>query len=319
MGFTAITNAEIQVGKPITQELMQKIKDNFDYLSGLNDPGISGVFNGSFEQDTDADGIPDGWTRNLYSGGAGVQISTSSTTGGKCFQFTHPGGSGNGGGYLDSEYIEINENVSPAIMASVYNNAALVLKVIARYFDKDKSYISDETIYSNSSSIGAWAEVNSWGIPPANAKFMKIRLVGGEDTASTAGVARFDNIRVDIAPKILSEIQTMASASTNNTGAFATLRTVTCKVPKGFTVLHANAKLLVESGDSSHYGVLRYKIGSSYSTTLEQYAQNYISGNLELSIVNISNYSSLVLEALVSNGLATATGGNLGGLIQYVR
>jgi hypothetical protein len=32
MGFTAITQAEIAAGQPVTQALMQKIKDNDDYL-----------------------------------------------------------------------------------------------------------------------------------------------------------------------------------------------------------------------------------------------------------------------------------------------
>ena len=32
MAFVAITDGQIQVDDPITQGLMQKIKDNFDYL-----------------------------------------------------------------------------------------------------------------------------------------------------------------------------------------------------------------------------------------------------------------------------------------------
>lgn len=322
MAFTALSNTEIAVGKPITQELMQKIKDNFDYLAGLQDPGLSGVFNGSFENDTDSDGIPDGWTRNLYPGGAGAIISTSGTIGAKSYQFTHPGGAGNGGGYLDSEYIEINENISPAVQASVYSNAALVLEIVCRYYDKDKVYISDETLYTVSTSLGAWVEKSLYGIPPANAKFMKVRLIGGKDSASTAGVARFDNVRVEVCPRMLSENVPFSQNSTNS-NSFATLTTATCKLPKGFSRMLINANLDLTGTQVGAYGELRYYIGGTVSTTVRQHLQvnsTHIMNDAQLDLALPSSGStSVTLQGMVSNASNTVYGSNLGGTIVYLR
>lgn len=76
--YNAITNAEIQVDQPIKQELMQKIKDNFDdHQTRVGSLTQFGIPNGSFEIDSDADDRPDTWTINTYSGGvAGLSPST---------------------------------------------------------------------------------------------------------------------------------------------------------------------------------------------------------------------------------------------------
>ena len=60
MAYSPITTTEITVGKPTKRSLWQKLKDNFDYLFGQTTPG--GLLNGSFEYDSDGDGIPDNWT-----------------------------------------------------------------------------------------------------------------------------------------------------------------------------------------------------------------------------------------------------------------
>src|SRR4030043_216105 len=44
MGFTAITQAEIAAGQPVTQALMQKVKDNDDYLYSQAGPGNGGGY-----------------------------------------------------------------------------------------------------------------------------------------------------------------------------------------------------------------------------------------------------------------------------------
>src|SRR4030066_615632 len=104
MGFTAITQAEIAAGQPVTQALMQKVKDNDDYLYsqvGAGGSGEGGIPNGSFEIDADADGVPDGWTKNLYPAGGGAGETTHPSHGAQAYKFTQQAGPGNGGGYLD--------------------------------------------------------------------------------------------------------------------------------------------------------------------------------------------------------------------------
>ena len=75
MSYSALTTDETTAGKPGKQSLFRKIKDNFDYLYSLiaSQSAGAGVPNGSFEIDSDSDGVPDNWTRSLYSGGAGMK------------------------------------------------------------------------------------------------------------------------------------------------------------------------------------------------------------------------------------------------------
>jgi hypothetical protein len=70
MGFTSIPQALINVGKALVQPLFQYFKDNDDYLYGkIESMAASGVMNGSFELDTDLDGVPNNWTVDTYPGG----------------------------------------------------------------------------------------------------------------------------------------------------------------------------------------------------------------------------------------------------------
>src|SRR3990172_5329481 len=104
MAFDPITQAEIAAGQPVTQALMQKIKDNDDYLYsqiGAGGSGEGGIPNGSFEIDADQDGVPDGWTKNLYPAGGGAIETASPAHGANAYKFVQQAGPGNGGGYLD--------------------------------------------------------------------------------------------------------------------------------------------------------------------------------------------------------------------------
>src|SRR3989304_3787992 len=100
MAFTSITQAEIAAGQPVTQALMQKIKDNDDYLYSQVGAGVSGeggIPNGSFEIDADSDGVPDGWTKNLYPAGGGAIETTNPSHGAQAYKFTQQAGAAAGG------------------------------------------------------------------------------------------------------------------------------------------------------------------------------------------------------------------------------
>ena len=166
MAYTAITNDEIQVKKPVRQELMQKIKDNFDdhetKLSAAS--GAETIPNSSFEIDSDADGIPDNWTRYLYPGGSGGFETTNPAHGAKAYKFVHPGGAGNGGGYLESEYIKISgvDTMPRYISWFIWSSVEGIRNdVIIRFFTSDKTFIYENTLYSSTSnptSIKQFAE-----------------------------------------------------------------------------------------------------------------------------------------------------------------
>ncbi|MDI9562514.1 MAG: hypothetical protein QM235_15215, partial [Pseudomonadota bacterium] len=91
MGYSAILSSEVDVDSPGKAELFQKIKDNFDYLYSMMG-GVVELPNGSFEIDTDADDIPDNWTRNLYAGGSAAFDTITPAHGAKAYKFTRTSG-----------------------------------------------------------------------------------------------------------------------------------------------------------------------------------------------------------------------------------
>ena len=195
-----ITTVEIAAGKALTQPLMTKIKDWVDHLYGLS-ISASKVPNGSFEIDSDADGVPDQWDKDLYAGGSfSLQNADDDTSihGAACAKFTHPGGASNGGGNLTSDYMEcsgakpLTVGFSLKVSATGAKNQVLVL-----YYDEDEVTVSaDDTVYSGTSGPTSWTPYSYVSVPPSGSRYCKIKLVGGF-TDTDPGASRdtyFDDI-----------------------------------------------------------------------------------------------------------------------------
>jgi len=72
MGFTALAASDIGPGKPVPYTMIENVRNNLDYLYGsLSGDIYTGglVRNGGMEIDANADGQPDDWTINTYTGG----------------------------------------------------------------------------------------------------------------------------------------------------------------------------------------------------------------------------------------------------------
>jgi len=88
MAWSPIGTTSIAQGKFVSAELMTKIKGNLDYLYGINGGGQGPeILNGSFEVDSDADGVPDHWDCTAYAGGAVAIESTSPSEGARSCGF----------------------------------------------------------------------------------------------------------------------------------------------------------------------------------------------------------------------------------------
>src|SRR3990170_8829748 len=173
MGFTAITQAEIAAGQPVTQALMQKVKDNDDYLYSQvgagGGGGEGGIPNGSFEIDADSDGVPDGWTKNLYPAGGGSLETTSPMHGEKAYKFIQQAGPGNGGGYLDqNDYLACSPSLPLTFEWLHYASAAGMKNIVqVRWFDKAKVYLSSTDLYNSTSNPTSATWMTALAIPPA--------------------------------------------------------------------------------------------------------------------------------------------------------
>lgn len=315
MSYQAITTDEVSGDKPGTDSLFSKIKDNFDYLYALSGDVID-VPNGTFEIDADADGIPDNWTRSLYAGGSGAFDTTTPAQGAKAYKFTRTSGAGNGGGYLESGYLPISEYISPKVQFKLKASAAGMKNIVRlRYFDKDKVDLSsDEDIYSSTANPTSWTSYTRWGIPPANARYMKIRLIGGYTDTDVAGDIYFDDVHYDPFPSVLYDNFTITYAEKNTT-AYEDQGNAAVKIPKGFTVALIPITI-ISNCTNDVYG--RYRISTTYSTVLAgaiassavpHSGTHQNRGVLELDISALSGAQTLYLQT----GSGLGTGSNYNG------
>lgn len=197
MGYEAILSSEVDVDSPGKAELFQKIKDNFDFLYAMQAGPIE-IPNGSFEIDTDLDGIPDNWSRNLYAGGSAAFDTTTPAHGAQGYKFTRASGAGNGGGYLESGYLEISEVGVYLVSFDIKSSVAGLKNIVkVRYFDKSKTYLSDQDIYSSTSNPTSWTRYLLILSVPANARYCKIRLIGGYTDTDVAGDTHYDDVAIN--------------------------------------------------------------------------------------------------------------------------
>lgn len=189
-------------GDPTKKSLADGIIDDLNYLYSLAAGGGSlSIPNGSFEADVDADSLPDQWTRTLYAGGSfsltGAGLGdTECEHGRRAIKFVHPGGAGNGGGYIDTDnFIECTP-LLPLVLNFLHRATAAGMrnKVDVLWFDSSQVSISTTSAYSSTANPTSWARIQCTAAPPATARYFKIRLIGGENTNTVAGSAYFDNI-----------------------------------------------------------------------------------------------------------------------------
>ena len=221
MPYSAILNENIQVGDPITQSLMQKIKDNFDFIYGVvgaGGDGTGGIQNPSFDVDSDSDGDPDNWTLADYAAGSHALDATNALHGAYALKFVHPGGAGNGGGYADSSFMECSE-LRPFVVNFLHkcSQSGVKVQVVVRYFTEALVDLSaDETIYSTTTNpTTATSIATSAATPPATAQYCKIRFIGGAtdtDPGSSTNIW-FDGVSLDTGGYTASATGFMVGAS----------------------------------------------------------------------------------------------------------
>ncbi|OGO35304.1 MAG: hypothetical protein A2Z03_07785 [Chloroflexi bacterium RBG_16_56_8] len=160
--------------------------------------GEGGIPNGSFEIDADSDGVPDGWTKNLYPAGGGSLETTSPMHGAAAYKFIQQAGPGNGGGDLDqNDYLACSPSLPLTFEWLHYASAAGMKNIVqVRWFDKSKVYLSTTDLYNSTSNPTSATWMTALAIPPAMAQFFKLRIIGGYTDTDIAGTAYFDGFGV---------------------------------------------------------------------------------------------------------------------------
>jgi len=200
MAYDAILNTEIEVDDAITQSLMQKIKDNFDFFNSSIGGGQE-LINNSFDIDSEGDGAPDSWDISLYPGGSSDLDATNAAHGAFALKFVHPGGGGNGGGFATSDYVPCNENY-PFFVEFLHkcSQSGVKNQISIRYYTEAKIFISADSIYTETTNPTSWEiVVTSATTIPATAQYCKVVPLGGftdTDPGSSTDIF-FDNILID--------------------------------------------------------------------------------------------------------------------------
>ena len=170
--------------------------DNVNLESSSSATGADNlILNGSFEDDADADAVPDNWTKTLYTGGAFTLDTTTQMHGSKSAKFTS---TGTGGGYLTSTATYAIKpsaiyTVGFSLKASVADvrNVAEILWYKA---DGTASATASTTIMDDSTTNPtSWTEKWYEATAPSDAYFAKYRLTGCHSSDATSGSTWFDD------------------------------------------------------------------------------------------------------------------------------
>jgi hypothetical protein len=156
------------------------------------------VLNNSYEDDTDGDGIPDNWTRTLYTDGTFSVVTDTQNNGSSSIKFTS---TGTGGGYIaPTNTFAVSPSVIYTVGFALKSSDAGVRNVVEMLWykaDGTASATSSTTVYDDSTTNPtSWTEKWYEATSPSDAYFAKIRLTGCHSSDATAGSTWYDAVYV---------------------------------------------------------------------------------------------------------------------------
>ena len=187
--ITDRTNLPTLEGNLIVEEL----NANPDAL-GINEAGGL-IANGSFEIDTDADLIPNNWVLVDEAGSTNELDTSESTDGAQSFRFTS---SGVGGGSLTTEdFFPVNDIDPLRVNVDLRSTVAAVRNIVrVEWYDISQVFISNSDVYDSTANPLTFTTQNLVALPPALARFAKLKLIGIDPSVALAGSTFFDRSSV---------------------------------------------------------------------------------------------------------------------------
>ncbi len=153
------------------------------------------VPNGSFEIDSDANNIPDGWTLVSEAGATNSIDTSESTDGAQSFRFTS---SGSGGGSLTTtDFFPVNDVDQLRVNVDLRSTLATVRNIVrVEWYDVSQIPISNSDVYDSTANPTVFTTQNLVATPPALARFAKLRLIGIDPSVALAGSTYYDRVEV---------------------------------------------------------------------------------------------------------------------------
>lgn len=168
---------------------------------------VNRLINGSFEVDSDADGIPDGWDFDVNGGtpgGATGTISTS-TVGHGANSFSINGAANTSGALVMQEMQPCKGNDTYAdgelMLLSFWQQTSNVLNddvIEVEWFDKDGASLGASTIWSWNTAAAAntWKQFYAPMVPLTGARFFQLSIIGNS-TGGGTGISYYDGLAVE--------------------------------------------------------------------------------------------------------------------------
>lgn len=173
---------------------------------------LTAPVNGSFETDTNADGIPDDWNISTYIGGSVLTDVTSSSHGVTSLKFSSVGA---GAGVAStSSYYEVEAGRPLSVAFSMISaNANTENKVEVYWSNGAKTFISATTIYHNTTTNPTtWTRYSFNATAPSTAKYAQIVLSGVMPASTVHSTTNFDDIV--LSPSVSQTVATINSDTT---------------------------------------------------------------------------------------------------------
>lgn len=164
-------------------------------LSTTTAGGFNLILNGSFEDDTNSDGVPDDWDLTSYTGATNALVTNDQKHGQRAMKFTS---TGSGGGYIDTTaYSECSTLTDLDVTFSIKSSVADVRNVVdLLFYDSSKAATSTVNVYDDSvTNPTDWLRISK-RITPPNSGFFKLRIYGCHSSDSTSGYTLYDDVVV---------------------------------------------------------------------------------------------------------------------------
>lgn len=172
---------------------------NLDTAAAGTVSGGNLVTNGSFEIDSNADNLPDGWTLTAYTGATNTLDASTQSDGAKSLKSTS---AGNGGGaWLHDAYIEIDDKAKYTadydLRSSVAaaNDVRIIVELL--WYNAAKTQLGGgsafTTLYDDASDNPAtFTHFQNNVTPPSGARYCRPRVILCDPSDATAGSAWCD-------------------------------------------------------------------------------------------------------------------------------
>jgi hypothetical protein len=149
--------------------------------------------NGSFEDDSNGDGIPNNWTVALYTNGTQTLDTAAPSHGTQSIKFT---GAGSGGGSAISDLFLVSPTSSYAVSFTLKSSLTTLLNIVeVWWYTAADVFISKSTPHSSATPPTSFTDYIYIVTPPATAFKAAVKIYGVHDTGGVlTGSTWFDNI-----------------------------------------------------------------------------------------------------------------------------